>query len=157
MQRSLNSFTNYVRFPEVFPRIAHVETPVFRILKNILTLFILSKLLLWWVLPPSYQNTPYRKRGNLPCLNLTSPELFQICLYYVCNLYFHNIKVSAIFSSWLGRNKTHICDCIYHWLQQCSSIPSARLCSWMSHNFLAGRNTVTIYLALHPIFTERKS
>lgn len=34
-QHSLNSFTNYIWFPEVFPHIPHFEIPVFRILKNI--------------------------------------------------------------------------------------------------------------------------
>lgn len=67
--------------------------------------------LFWGPNLPSYQNMPQRKRGNLPCLDLTSLELFQICLHYVCNLYFH-IKFSAIFSSCLGGNKTHICGCI---------------------------------------------
>lgn len=90
------------------------------------------------VLSPVHQNGPSRKRGNFPCLHLTSPELFQICLHYVCNLYcvhyVHNIKILSILSSWLWRNKTHVCNSITR-LQQCFSIPNARPCSWMSHNF----------------------
>lgn len=82
----------------------------------------MTKLLLWsmWQLSSvltytrcyhHYIKICLTEKGEI-CLVLTSPELFQICLHYVCNLYFHNIKVSAIFSSQMGRNKTHICDCI---------------------------------------------
>lgn len=170
MQRSLNSFTNELcMIPWSLPSYSPFWNTSLQDFKE-------HKLSSFWakyycdqcgnslcstnlheMLSPLYQNTLYRKRGNLSCLDLTSPELFQICLYYVCNLYFHNIKVSAIFSSQLWRNKTHICDYLYHWLQQCFNIPNARLWSWMSHNFLLGRNTDAIYLALHLIFMERKS
>lgn len=54
----------------------------------------------------------------MPCLDLTSPEFYQICLDYVCNLHFHNTKHLAIFSSQSARNKTHICDYLCHWLNE---------------------------------------
>lgn len=59
-----------------------------------------------------HQNIPFRKRVNLPFIHLTSPELFQIHLHYVCNLYcahyVHNIKILSILSSWLWRIKTRL-------------------------------------------------
>lgn len=66
------------------------------------------------MLSPLRQNIASRKRVNLPCLHLTSPELFQIGLHYVCNLYcvhyVHNIKILSVLSSWLWRNKTPVCN-----------------------------------------------
>lgn len=48
-----------------------------------------------------------------------SSELYHISLHYVCGLCFQNIKVSAIFSSSLERNKTLIYGCIH--IPGCSS------------------------------------
>lgn len=167
MQWDLNSFRNYARFPEFYSHIPHFKIPVFRMFKNINSLnseqiiTVISAATLSVVLTYTrwyhhYIKTYPVEKGSLPGLDLTSPQLFKICLYYVCNPYLHNIKVSAIFSSQLGRIKTHICNCIC--IPGCSSAFAfllLRLYSWTSPNILLGKNT--IYLALHMIFMGRKS
>lgn len=91
------------------------------------------------MLSPLHENIPSRKRGNLPCLHWLPQNYFRFaCIMYatctVCIMY-TTLKFHLFSALGCEEIKYTSASLSITWLQQCLSIPHARLCSWMSHNF----------------------